>query len=139
MAGSWPVMSVSGRLCPCLAGSGRLWPCLAWSAGYGRVLAGIAGFARYASTLLIILSAKRVEGSFKVPRPYVSSMMASIDEDVENPHSLIKITLEVVYPAVDKIKKDSTVIQVEAKMFDSVKPPKNDLLDMLLPLFNMAV
>nr|GEY35758.1 DNA/RNA helicase, DEAD/DEAH box type, N-terminal [Tanacetum cinerariifolium] len=51
--------------------------------GLDWVLAGIAGSARYASTLLIILSAKRVEGSFKVPRPYVSSMMASIDEDVE--------------------------------------------------------
>ncbi|GKB82235.1 hypothetical protein Tco_0949130 [Tanacetum coccineum] len=51
--------------------------------GYGRVLAGIVGSARYASTLLIILSAKRVEGSFKDVRPKVSSMMASIDEDVE--------------------------------------------------------
>ncbi|GKF47763.1 hypothetical protein Tco_0137565 [Tanacetum coccineum] len=64
-----------------MAVSGRLWPCLPGLAGYGR--AGIAGSARYASTLLIILSAKRVEGSSKVPRPYVSSMMASIDEDVE--------------------------------------------------------
>ncbi|GKD21305.1 hypothetical protein Tco_1223008 [Tanacetum coccineum] len=79
MTGSWPVMFVSGRLWPCLAGYGRVWLRLA---GYGRVLAGIAGSARYASTL-IILSAKRVEGSFNVPRPYVSSMMASIDEDVE--------------------------------------------------------
>ncbi|GJS18303.1 zinc finger CCCH domain-containing protein 37 isoform X2 [Tanacetum coccineum] len=59
---------------------GLVWPVMA---GYGRVLAGIAGSARYASTLLIILSAKRVDGSFKVPRPKVSSMMASIDEDVE--------------------------------------------------------
>ncbi|GJZ79695.1 retrovirus-related pol polyprotein from transposon TNT 1-94 [Tanacetum coccineum] len=42
------------------------------------VLAGIAGSTRYAFTSLIILSANRVEGSFKV-----SSMMASIDEDVE--------------------------------------------------------
>ncbi|PWA48736.1 DNA/RNA helicase, DEAD/DEAH box type, N-terminal [Artemisia annua] len=31
----------------------------------------------------VLASAKRVEGSFKVPRPKVSSMMASIDEDVE--------------------------------------------------------
>ncbi|GJZ26681.1 hypothetical protein Tco_0570934 [Tanacetum coccineum] len=52
-------------------------------AEYGRVLAGIARSARYASTSLIILSAKRVEGSFKVPRPKVSSMTTSIDEDVE--------------------------------------------------------
>ncbi|GJU85418.1 hypothetical protein Tco_1292964 [Tanacetum coccineum] len=52
-------------------------------AGYGRVLAGIPGSARYAFTSLIILSVKRVEGSFKVPRPKVSSMMASIDKDVE--------------------------------------------------------
>ncbi|GKE20639.1 hypothetical protein Tco_1432151, partial [Tanacetum coccineum] len=60
-----------------MAGYGR------FLAGYDRVLAGIAGSTRYASTSLIILSAKRVEGSFKVPRPKVSSMMASIDEDVE--------------------------------------------------------
>ncbi|GJY75107.1 hypothetical protein Tco_0479538, partial [Tanacetum coccineum] len=31
----------------------------------------------------VLASAKRVEGSFKVPRPKVSSMMASMDEDVE--------------------------------------------------------
>ncbi|GKA52844.1 hypothetical protein Tco_0746159, partial [Tanacetum coccineum] len=30
-----------------------------------------------------LASAKRVEGSFKVPTPKVSSMMASVDEDVE--------------------------------------------------------
>ncbi|GJS38318.1 hypothetical protein Tco_0563361 [Tanacetum coccineum] len=74
------VLASYGRVWPVMAVSGRVWPSLA---GYGRVLAGIVGSARYASTLLIILSAKRVEGSFKVPRPYASSMMASIDEDVE--------------------------------------------------------
>ncbi|GJS18307.1 hypothetical protein Tco_0412779 [Tanacetum coccineum] len=41
------------------------------------------------------------------------------------------MTLEVVYPEVDKINIESTVIQVEAKMFDSVKPLKNDLLDIM--------
>ncbi|GJS36264.1 protein root initiation defective 3 [Tanacetum coccineum] len=64
------VRGTYGRVWPVMAVSGRVWPSLA---GYGRVLAGIVGSARYASTLLIILSAKRVEGSFKVPRPYASS------------------------------------------------------------------
>ncbi|GKG56106.1 hypothetical protein Tco_0577181, partial [Tanacetum coccineum] len=31
----------------------------------------------------VLASAKRVEGSFKVPKPKVSSMMASMHEDVE--------------------------------------------------------
>ncbi|PWA35745.1 hypothetical protein CTI12_AA606610 [Artemisia annua] len=44
---------------------------------------------------------------------------------LKNPHSLIKMTLEVVYPAV---------IQVEAKrLIQKVSPKKSDLLDMLLP------
>ncbi|GJR89954.1 hypothetical protein Tco_0213965 [Tanacetum coccineum] len=78
MTGSWPVRTGYGRVWPVLTRYGRL-----LAGGYGRVLAGIVGSARYASTLLIILSAKRVEGSFKDVRPKVSSMMASIDEDVE--------------------------------------------------------
>ncbi|GKD37695.1 hypothetical protein Tco_1257902 [Tanacetum coccineum] len=77
MTGSWPVLACFDRLWPGLARYGRIW------ASYGRVLTGIARSARYASTSLIILSAKRVEGSFKVPRPKVSSMTTSIDEDVE--------------------------------------------------------
>ncbi|GKF39415.1 hypothetical protein Tco_0119476, partial [Tanacetum coccineum] len=34
----------------------------------------------YVSGLDVLASAKRVEGSFKVPRAKVSSMMASMDE-----------------------------------------------------------
>nr|GEU94961.1 DNA/RNA helicase, DEAD/DEAH box type, N-terminal [Tanacetum cinerariifolium] len=45
------------------------------------------------------------------------------------------MTLEVVYQEVDKIKAESTVIQVEEKTFDSVKQLKNDLLDMFSPHF----
>nr|GEY77420.1 hypothetical protein [Tanacetum cinerariifolium] len=45
------------------------------------------------------------------------------------------MTLEVVYPAVHKIKAESTVNQVEAKrLIQKVKSlKKNDLLDMLVP------
>ncbi|GJW66695.1 pre-mRNA-splicing factor ATP-dependent RNA helicase DEAH7, partial [Tanacetum coccineum] len=60
-----------------------------------------------------LASAKRVEGSFKVPRPKVSSMMASMDEDAE------KISL------ADQDDVGSGV--------SSIKPLKNDLLDLLLP------
>ncbi|GKB59841.1 hypothetical protein Tco_0916027, partial [Tanacetum coccineum] len=91
MAGSWPgsgFMAGSGRLWSGLAGYGRLWPGRGrlWP-GLGRIWPGLGWnsqrFARYASTSLIILSAKQVEGSFKVPRPKVSFMTTSIDEDVE--------------------------------------------------------
>lgn len=39
----------------------------------------------------------------------------------QNFHSLIKMMLEVVYLAVDKIKPESTVIQVEAKRLIQVR------------------
>ncbi|GJW40851.1 hypothetical protein Tco_0066696 [Tanacetum coccineum] len=78
MTGSWSVMAGSGRLRLVMAGSGRIWP---FMTGPGWVLAGTAGFARYAS--VGFNRAKRVEGSFKVPRPKVSSMTTSIDEDLE--------------------------------------------------------
>ncbi|GKF36629.1 hypothetical protein Tco_0113387 [Tanacetum coccineum] len=86
-------------------------------------MAGIAGSTRYASTSLIILSAKRVEGSFKVPRPKVSTFT---DQDDDG---------SGVYPTVDKIKAKSTVIQVDAKrLIHKIKSlKKNDMLDMLLP------
>ncbi|GKG46529.1 hypothetical protein Tco_0501375, partial [Tanacetum coccineum] len=38
---------------------------------------------KVSSMMASLASAKRVEGSFKVPRPKVSSMKASMDEDVE--------------------------------------------------------
>ncbi|GJS58280.1 zinc finger, RanBP2-type containing protein [Tanacetum coccineum] len=65
----------------------------------------------------VLASAKRVVGSFKVPRPEVSSMMASMDKDVKKSSVAECLMLEVVHPAVHKIKAESTVILVEVKRF----------------------
>ncbi|GKC91692.1 pre-mRNA-splicing factor ATP-dependent RNA helicase DEAH7, partial [Tanacetum coccineum] len=77
----------------------------------------------------VLASAKRVEGSFKVPRPKVSSMMASMDEDVEKTSLADQDDVESSSSGQNKSKKyrDSS----ESKTFDS--DSQTTLLDMLLP------
>lgn len=52
-------------------------------------LSNIFCIVYHESGLDVLASAKRAEGSFKVPREKVSSMMSSIDEEVENSTSAL--------------------------------------------------
>ncbi|GJZ78164.1 retrovirus-related pol polyprotein from transposon TNT 1-94 [Tanacetum coccineum] len=61
------------------------------------------------------LSAKRVEGSFKVPRPKVSSMMASIDEDAKKSSQTNQDDVGSGVSSSGQNITESTVIQVEAQ------------------------
>nr|GEY15695.1 pre-mRNA-splicing factor ATP-dependent RNA helicase PRP16 [Tanacetum cinerariifolium] len=71
--------------------------------------------------LNVLAIEKRVEGSFKVPTPKVSSMMASVDEDVER--SSLRDQDDVIndVPAVEKIIKNRKFCDSSgrSKTFDS--------------------
>ncbi|PWA73890.1 LL-diaminopimelate aminotransferase, chloroplastic [Artemisia annua] len=85
----------------------------------------------------VLASAKQVEGSFKVPRPKVSSMMASIDEDVKNSSLADQDDVGSGVSSSGQNKSRKYRDSSGSKTFDSdlqkVSLKKNDLLDMLLP------
>nr|GEX29693.1 DNA/RNA helicase, DEAD/DEAH box type, N-terminal [Tanacetum cinerariifolium] len=117
----WPGLAGSGRglagysrgSWPGLAGNDRLWLGVAVYGGSWLVM---AGFGRLWPGLgRLWPGAKRVEGSFKVPRPKVSTMMTCIDEDVEKSSQTHQDDVGSGVSSSGQNITESTVIQVEAK------------------------
>ncbi|GJR33804.1 hypothetical protein Tco_1209488 [Tanacetum coccineum] len=79
----------------------------------------------------VLASAKRVEGSFKVPRPKVSSMMASMDEDVEKTSLADQDDVGSGVSSSGQNKSRKYRDSSGSKTFDS--DSQTTLLDMLLP------